>query len=52
VRKLQPNEIVEKAELLKSASGEKLKRVRKPVKSLNESVRGVWDPFHGHQYKV
>lgn len=52
MRKLQPNEIIEKAELLKSASGEKLKRVRKPVKSLNESVRGVWDPFHGHQYKV
>ena len=52
VRNMQPNEIGDKAELLKNASGEKLKRVRKPVKSLNESVRGVWDPFHGHQYKV
>jgi len=52
VRNMQPNEIIDYAELLKNASGEKLKRDRKPVKSLNESVRGVWDPFHGHQYKV
>lgn len=49
---MEPNEIVQKAELLKNASGEKLKVVRKPVRSLNESVRGVWDPFHGEPYKV
>ncbi|KAG0161292.1 hypothetical protein PDIDSM_8826 [Penicillium digitatum] len=29
------------------ASGEKLKRVKKPVTSLNESVRGIWSPYHG-----
>ncbi|KAI7364500.1 hypothetical protein KC336_g21481, partial [Hortaea werneckii] len=49
---MQPSEILEKTELLKGASGEKLKRTRKPVTSMNESVRGVWDPFHGHSYKV
>ncbi|GAB1730239.1 hypothetical protein KC367_g7665 [Hortaea werneckii] len=52
VRNMQPSEILEKTELLKGASGEKLKRTRKPVTSMNESVRGVWDPFHGHSYKV
>lgn len=49
---MEPTEILKKLELLKSASGEKLKRERKPVKSFNESVRGVWDPYHGHQYKI
>ncbi|KAI7263686.1 hypothetical protein KC345_g9046 [Hortaea werneckii] len=52
VRNMQPSEILEKTELLKGASGEKLKRTRKPVTSMNESVRGVWDPFHRHSYKV
>ena len=37
----------EKARLLRDASGEKLKRVTKPVRSLRESVRGVWSPYHG-----
>lgn len=52
VRNMEPTEILEKALLLRSASGEKLKRVSKPVKSLNESVRGIWDPFHEEKYKV
>jgi large subunit ribosomal protein L43 len=47
VRNLQKEQILHKAELLRDASGEKLKRVTKPVKSINESVRGVWSPFHG-----
>jgi large subunit ribosomal protein L43 len=38
---------LKKAELLRDASGEKLKRTTKPVRSINESVRGVWSPFHG-----
>lgn len=49
---MDPKEIVKKAVLLRDASGEKLKKVTKPVKSLNESVRGIWDPFHGHQWKI
>jgi large subunit ribosomal protein L43 len=47
VRNLEPNQILKKAELLRDASGERLKRVTKPVKSINESVRGVWSPYHG-----
>jgi large subunit ribosomal protein L43 len=52
VRNMEPNEILEKALLLRNASGETLKRVTKPVKSLNESVRGIWSPFHGQKYQV
>lgn len=52
VRNLMPNAIAQKAELLKNANGEKLRRERRPVRSVNESVRGVWDPFHGHRYKI
>jgi large subunit ribosomal protein L43 len=44
---MEPNQILEKALLLRNASGEKLKRDTKKVKSLNESVRGIWSPFHG-----
>jgi large subunit ribosomal protein L43 len=40
-------QILKKANLLKEASGEKLKRTKKPVTSLNESVRGIWSPYHG-----
>ncbi|PMD58920.1 mitochondrial ribosomal protein-like protein subunit L51 [Hyaloscypha bicolor E] len=47
VRNLQKEQIMQKAELLRDASGEKLKRVTKPVKSINESVRGVWSPYYG-----
>ncbi|ODH46819.1 hypothetical protein GX48_07081 [Paracoccidioides brasiliensis] len=47
VRNLEKEQILAKATLLKEANGEKLKRVRKPVCSLNESVRGVWSPYHG-----
>ena len=47
VRNLEPGQILKKAELLRDASGEKLKRITKPVKSINESVRGVWSPYHG-----
>lgn len=52
VRNMEPNEILQKATLLRDASGEKLKKVTKPVKSLNESVRGIWDPFHGQKFHV
>jgi large subunit ribosomal protein L43 len=52
VRNMEPTEVLKKAELLKAASGEKLRRERKPVKSLNESVRGVWSPYHGFVHKV
>lgn len=47
VRNLEPVDILKKANILKDASGEKLKRTKKPVTSLNESVRGIWSPYHG-----
>ncbi|KAK3067452.1 39S ribosomal protein L51, mitochondrial [Teratosphaeriaceae sp. CCFEE 6253] len=52
VRNMEPTEVTKKAELLKAASGEKLRRERRPVRSVNESVRGVWSPFHGMEYKM
>ncbi|KAL4795867.1 thioredoxin-like protein [Aspergillus venezuelensis] len=47
VRNLEPEQIAVKADMLKAASGEKNKRTKKPVTSINESVRGIWDPYHG-----
>jgi large subunit ribosomal protein L43 len=44
---LTKEQVLQKAELLRDANGEKLKKVTKPVKSINESVRGVWSPYHG-----
>lgn len=49
VRNLEMEQVLQKAELLRDASGEKLKRVKggRMVTSLNESVRGIWSPMHG-----
>lgn len=47
MRNLQKEQVEEKARLLRDASGEKLRKVTKPVRSMKESVRGVWSPFHG-----
>ena len=52
VRNLEPLQILKKVELLRDASGEKLKRVTKPVQSINDSVRGVWSPYHGEGMQV
>ena len=53
VRKMTPHEILEKAERLKSTSGEKQKKEnragRRVVTSMNESVRGVWSPYHAKE---
>ncbi|KJR80813.1 mitochondrial ribosomal protein L43 [Sporothrix schenckii 1099-18] len=52
VRNLDANQILKKAEMLRDATGEKNKKFSKPVSSINESVRGVWSPYHGHGMKV
>ncbi|KAI9703161.1 MAG: 39S ribosomal protein L51, mitochondrial [Candelina mexicana] len=52
VRNLEKEQILQKAELLRDASGEKLKRVTKPVRSTNESVRGIWSPYHGAAHTI
>ena len=46
VRNLEPNSILQKAVLLRDANGEKLRTETKPVKSINDSVRGIWSPYH------
>ncbi|KAL1878834.1 hypothetical protein VTK73DRAFT_7487 [Phialemonium thermophilum] len=48
VRNMEPLEVLKKAELLRDASGERLRRTVKPVDSRNPSVRGIWSPFHGN----
>ncbi|ODV91733.1 hypothetical protein CANCADRAFT_75151 [Tortispora caseinolytica NRRL Y-17796] len=47
-RNMNTREILQKANLLKASSGEKLSRssIKRPVKSLNPSVRGIWSPLH------
>ncbi|KAJ2969135.1 hypothetical protein NUW58_g10057 [Xylaria curta] len=47
VKNMDSLQVLKKAELLRDASGEKIKRVNKPITSINESVRGVWSPYHG-----
>ncbi|GME99974.1 unnamed protein product [Ambrosiozyma monospora] len=44
-----------KLKLLVNSSGKQLKKPKQNVKSLNESVRGIWSPFHvdpAHRYKI
>jgi large subunit ribosomal protein L43 len=52
VKNLEKGQILEKTILLRDASGEKLRRETKPVKSINESVRGIWSPYHGEPMTV
>ncbi|RYP72406.1 hypothetical protein DL771_004201 [Monosporascus sp. 5C6A] len=52
VKNMDSLQILKKVELLRDASGEKVKRVNKPVTSINESVRGVWSPYHGNAMPV
>ena len=55
VRNLNIDNVEKKLTLLKDASGEVLRRRSKNqnVESLNNSVRGVWSPFHSvSNYKV
>ena len=49
VRNLEKEQVLKKAELLRDASGEKLKKVKggRVVTSFNEGVRGIWSPMHG-----
>jgi len=54
VRKLEKEQILKKAEILRDANGEKVKRVKggRVVGSLNEGVRGIWDPYHGGNREI
>jgi large subunit ribosomal protein L43 len=52
VRNLSPYEILQKVELLRDASGDKLRRTNKAVHSNKPSVRGIWSPYHGNGMAV
>ncbi|KAJ9155060.1 hypothetical protein NKR23_g2269 [Pleurostoma richardsiae] len=52
VRNMEPLQVLKKAELLRDSSGEKNKKLSKPVTSINPSVRGVWSPYHGNGMSV
>jgi len=54
VRNIEKEQILKKAELLRDANGEKLRRVKggRVVGSLNDGVRGIWDPFHGGNKEI
>jgi large subunit ribosomal protein L43 len=52
VKNLQNEGVREKAEMLRNSTGEKNRKTGKPVTSINESVRGIWDPFHGAKVQI
>ncbi|KAH0610887.1 uncharacterized protein H6S33_011314 [Morchella sextelata] len=52
VRKLDHLQILQKAELLRNSSGQKLKKFSKPVKSMNEGARGIFSPYHGEKHVI
>ncbi|KAF1999918.1 hypothetical protein P154DRAFT_576557 [Amniculicola lignicola CBS 123094] len=52
VRNMSLEGVREKAMLIRNSSGERPKKLNKPVTSLNESVRGIWSPFHGAKVKI
>jgi large subunit ribosomal protein L43 len=52
VRNMDKEAIRTKAWYLRNTSGEKEMRTTKPVTSTNESVRGIWSPFHGAKIKI
>ncbi|KAK9239747.1 thioredoxin-like protein [Lipomyces kononenkoae] len=55
VRNMKPHEIEKKVQILRDASGQKLRRMKHPVYSTNQGPRGIWSPFHvleQYRYKV
>lgn len=49
-RNLPPHEILRKIALVRDSSGKpQLQKNKYPVKSVNESVRGVWSPVHAQK---
>lgn len=52
VKNMTSEEVRAKATELRDTNGEPMKRVNKPVTSINESVRGIWSPFHGAKVRI
>jgi large subunit ribosomal protein L43 len=51
-RKLDPTQIMVKALALRNSDGKKEKRVRKPVESYNDNVRGIWSGLHSGKISI
>jgi len=52
-KNMSVNEILASLSYVVNSSGHKVRDLRKKtVLSTNESVRGMWDPFHGPQLKL
>lgn len=52
VKNMDSLQVLSKVALLRDASGEKVKKVNRPVTSISDSVRGVWSPYHGNGMRV
>jgi large subunit ribosomal protein L43 len=52
VRNMELDEVRLMTERLRDTSGAPWKRDLKPVKSVNESVRGIWSGVHGAEISV
>lgn len=55
VRNLNIDEVENKIKAVLNSSGAELKKHKQPVESLNQSVRGIWSPFHvhpSHRHKI
>jgi len=46
VRNFDAKKILQKIELVRNSSGNKLVKYQRAVESHNPSVRGIWSPFH------
>lgn len=46
VRNYSVQDVIKQLEVARDSSGKDLQKYKQPVKSLNESVRGVWSPVH------
>lgn len=46
VRNYDARKIKEKIQLVSDSSGAQLRKFQRPVESKNQSVRGIWSPFH------
>ncbi|KAF2666948.1 hypothetical protein BT63DRAFT_324974 [Microthyrium microscopicum] len=52
LRNLEKLQILDKVRLMKSDNGEKLKRVNKPVTSINDGVRGIFSHLHSNKLSI
>jgi len=52
LKNLERGQILREVETLSNDDGFKLKRVRYPVSSANENVRGIWSGLHGNRISI